>query len=316
MTADQRPVMRQKLGSVLAPAKINLALHVVGRRADGYHLIDSLVVFADWGDRLTAFVREEGPTLVIEGPFAAGLSAGEDNLVCRAERQFRAALAAGSDGSLPDVALHLDKYLPVSSGIGGGSADGAATLRLLAKIAGGVEPGLLEALAGKLGADGPMCLRSTSLRARGIGEALEDWGPLPPLFLVLVNPGVAVSTPAVFKRLAKADNPPLPASLPPAPDADSLAAFLKAETRNDLAAAAKAEAPVIAAVEAAVAASAGCLLARMSGSGATVFGLYRDAAAAAQAARSIAGSHPDWWVRATATLAPGAAEPRGLDETV
>ncbi len=297
------------LGSVFAPAKINLALHVVGRRADGYHLLDSLVVFAAVGDTLTAFAG--APRLAIEGPFAAGLSAGADNLVRRAEERFRQRFPA-----LPDLALRLGKHLPVSSGIGGGSADGAATLRLLACLAGGVDTSTLESLAAELGADGPMCLRSVALRARGIGERLDDWAPLPALDLVLVNPGVAVSTPAVFRALARPDNPPLPVSLPIFADAPALAAFLAETTRNDLAPPAKTVASVIADAEAAVAAQAGCLLARMSGSGATVFGLFGDGASTRQAAAAIKAARPDWWVVATTTLTPGRAAPREAGETV
>ena len=304
------------LGTVLAPAKLNLALHVTGRRADGYHILDSLVVFAAIGDRLTAFAADGSPGLAIEGPFAGGLSAGADNLVSRAEEALRTALADRPGTSIPALALVLDKRLPVASGIGGGSADGAAALRLIASIAGSVDPALLDKLALSLGADGPMCLRSEPLRARGIGEALEAWGPLPPLFLVLVNPGVAVTTPAVFRRLASPDNPPLPAALPHCRDAAALAVFLANATRNDLAAPAMTEAPVIAEVVAALATSPDCLLARMSGSGATVFGLYGYAEAAARAAARIAAARPDWWVRATATLPPGAARPRGPDEIV
>ncbi len=316
MATDSGRAAPRCLGSVFAPAKVNLALHIVGRRADGYHLIDSLVVFADIGDRLTAYHRGDGPLLVIEGPFAAGLAAGEDNLVWRAERRFREVIETQGHAALPDLTLHLDKHLPVSSGIGGGSADGAAALRLLMRIAGGMEPGAIEALALTLGADGPMCLRSAPLRARGIGEAIDDWNPLPPLFLVLVNPGIAVATPAVFRRLEKAGNPPLPDALPRFSAAAALAAFLDAKTRNDLAAPAMAEAPQIAEVVAALAASEGCLLARMSGSGATVFGLYGDAATAGRAAARIALARPDWWVRTAAAPVPGAAEPRGPDETV
>ncbi len=308
-TAENRLAATRPLGQVFAPAKINLALHVVGRRADGYHLLDSLVVFADVGDTLAASAG--APGFAIDGPFAAGLSAGADNLVRRAEQRFRERFPA-----LPELTLRLEKHLPVSSGIGGGSADGAATLRLLAFLAGGVDGAALASLAGELGADGPMCLRSEPLRARGIGERLDDWGKLPALDLVLVNPGVAVSTPAVFNALARPDNPPLPEALPTFDNAAALASFLAETSRNDLATPAKTVAPQIAEAEAAVAASAGCLLARMSGSGATVFGLFGDGASARRAAAAIKAARPDWWVVATTTLAPGRAQPRGPAETV
>ncbi|SHE71289.1 4-diphosphocytidyl-2-C-methyl-D-erythritol kinase [Kaistia soli DSM 19436] len=305
------PTVSNPLGTVFAPAKINLALHVVGRRADGYHLLDTLVVFASVGDTLTAFPSSDGPALVLEGPFADGLSAGGDNLIARADRAFRARCP-----SLPAFSLRLSKQLPVSSGIGGGSADAAATLRLLGALA--TNPGHvdLEALAMTLGADGPMCLRSTPLRARGIGEQLQAWDVAPKLDLILVNPGIAVSTPAVFRRLAQRENPPLPERLPPIADSLALAAFLAAWTRNDLAAPAEAEAPEIGAAESALAAADGCLLARMSGSGATVFGIFTDAEAARRAASAITAARPDWWVKAATTISPDEASPRRQNESV
>lgn len=297
----------EPLGSVFAPAKINLALHVVGRRADGYHLIDSLVAFASVGDRIEAFPAGEGrPPLAIEGRFSGDLAADAGNLVIGAERVLRQHVPA-----LPPLALRLTKDLPVSSGIGGGSADGAATLRLLAGIAGGVAPEALGRLALALGADGPMCLRSAPLRARGIGETITDWPDLPPLDLVLVNPGLAVSTPSVFRRLQRADNPPLAPTLPRLADGAALAAYLGAETRNDLETPAIAEAGAIAAAKAALAGSDDCMLARMSGSGATVFGLYPDGATAGRAAAVIGRAHPAWWVTAARTITPEHAMPRG-----
>ncbi|HWJ75239.1 MAG TPA: 4-(cytidine 5'-diphospho)-2-C-methyl-D-erythritol kinase [Kaistia sp.] len=306
LPGDPRPV-----GAVFAPAKINLALHVVGRRADGYHRLDSLVVFASVGDEITAFAGAAGPALTVDGPFAAGLSADDDNLIRRADRAFRQRCPA-----LSPLALRLSKHLPVSSGIGGGSADGAATLRLLAHLAGTACNTDLEALAQTLGADGPMCLRSAPLRARGIGEKLEPWDHAPKLDLVLVNPGVAVSTPAVFRRLGRPDNPPLPDTLPSFADSASLAAFLATRTRNDLAAPAAAEAPEITAAERALATVEGCLLARMSGSGATVFGLFSDTEAAGRAASSIAAVRPDWWVKSATTITGAEAAPRRHEEIV
>lgn len=288
------------LARVLAPAKINLALHVVGRRPDGYHSLDSLVVFADLGDVVEARPDDaDAPPLTIEGPFAAGLAADSDNLVLRAAMIFAAHYPGAA---IPP--LRLDKRLPLASGIGGGSADGAATLRLLAALNGIDDPTGLAACALKLGADGPMCLASHPLRARGIGEAVDDWDGLPAFHIVLANPGIGVSTPAVFRRLERPDNPPLPATLPAFPDAAALAAFLAGETRNDLAGPARLEAPVIATVEDRLAASPGCLFARMSGSGATVFGLFADCESAKSAASALAGEHPSWWVRPAALAAP------------
>lgn len=278
-----------------AKAKTNLALHVVGRRDDGYHELDSLVVFAAIGDTLEISRAAPGVgRLVIDGPFAAGLGTGDDNLVLKALAAFEADIAP-----LPDVALRLTKRLPIASGIGGGSADAAATLRLAARYAGlAADDARLWALAARLGADVPMCLASRPLRAEGIGERLTPWPEAPRLSLLLVNPGVGVSTPAVFRRLERRDGTPLP-ELPPQPTADALAAFLRAETRNDLEAPAIEEAPVIAEALERIRATDGCRLARMSGSGATVFGIFSNMEAADRAAQQIAAERPEWWVVAT-----------------
>lgn len=262
-----------------APAKVNLTLHVTGQRADGYHLLDSLVVFADVGDRVS--LRPDAAlSLKITGPQAAALPVSDDNLVLRAAR-----LMGGA------AAITLDKVLPVASGIGGGSADAAACLRALAQL-GRALPTEAEVL--RLGADVPVCLRGVPLRMQGVGEVLTALPPLPEAWLVLVNPGVGVATPAVFRGLARKDNPPMP-ELPPMATAPALAAFLH-EMRNDLEPAAQAVAPVIGAVKAALAAQPGCLLARMSGSGATCFGLFGSAGAAEAAARAVQSAEPGWWV--------------------
>ena len=264
-----------------APAKINLTLHVTGRRADGYHLLDSLVVFAGVGDRVSASLADEA-SLVVTGPLAAGLSGEGDNLVLRAARLMGVAARIG-----------LEKVLPVSSGIGGGSADAAATLRLLARLSGRALPGAAEVLA--LGADVPVCLQGRAVRMTGIGEGLGAVPALPEAWLVLVNPGVGVSTPAVFKALARADNAPMPREAPKMRSAAELAAFLSMQ-RNDLEAPAMALQPVIGRVKAALSAQAGCRVARMSGSGATCFGLFDDPLAAHAAARAIRAAEPAWWV--------------------
>ncbi len=270
-----------------APAKVNLYLHVTGRRADGYHLLDSLAVFPDVGDVLTA-APADALSLHVEGPFAAGLAGEADNLVLRAAR------ALGVAGAR----LVLEKNLPIASGIGGGSADAAAALRLL-----GADRADLPALALGLGADVPVCLASRPARMQGIGEILLPAPALPPVGIVLVNPGVAVATPAVFRARAPGFTPP--AALPGGwPDAAAMAADLAACT-NDLQAAAISLCPAIAEV---LDALSGALFARMSGSGATCFALFADADAARAAAAGLA--RPDWWVwGGSMGLATGPAQP-------
>lgn len=271
-----------------APAKINLTLHVTGQRADGYHLLDSLVVFADLGDRVMA--RLDGPPgLTITGPMAAGLEAGPDNLVLR---------AAGLMGV--DAQLVLEKVLPVSSGIGGGSADAAATLRLLSRLGGRPLPDH-EAIA-RMGADVPVCLAGRATRMSGVGDVLCPVASLPEAWLLLVNPRLALSTPQVFRALARKDNAPMPRDLPRLKTAHDLAAFIQMQ-RNDLQAPAQSLAPVIAGVRAAIGAQPGCLAARMSGSGATCFGLFADGLSAAAAARTLQTAQPGWWVAAARMLA-------------
>ena len=272
-----------------APAKINLCLHVTGRRADGYHLLDSLVVFAGVGDRVSADLSESA-SLTVTGPMAAGLSGEGDNLVLRAGHAMGVSARIG-----------LEKHLPVSSGIGGGSADAAATLRLLARLAGRALPDAAAVLA--LGADVPVCLAGRPVRMTGIGEGLAPLPALPEAWLVLANPGVAVSTPAIFKALVRADNAPLPRDLPKLRSAAELAAFLMMQ-RNDLEPPAVALQPIIARVKAALTAQAGCLMARMSGSGATCFGLFADPLAAHAAAGAIRAAEPGWWVADAPLLQP------------
>ena len=269
-----------------APAKVNLTLHVTGQRADGYHLLDSLVVFAGVADRVT--VRRAGAmALAVTGPRAAGVPADARNLVWRAADL----MAAGP------VAIDLDKHLPAAAGIGGGSSDAAATLRALARLSGQPLPDP-AALVG-LGADVPVCLTPGVLRMEGVGERITRLPPLPPLWLVLANPGVDLPTPAVFKALTSKANPPLP-GLPP----DELAPLLDwlRAARNDLEPAAMRLSPAIAPVLAALGAQPGCALSRMSGSGATCFGLFTDARAAEAAAATLARAEPGWWVAAAPVL--------------
>lgn len=274
-----------------APAKVNLALHVTGRRPDGYHLLDTLVAFAEAGDRVTV-APAQYDSFSIEGPFAALLRDEADNLVPRARDLLR-----DIHGALPPVAITLEKNLPVASGIGGGSSDAAAALRALVRFWRLDFPiGTLVAAALPLGADLPMCLHARTLFARGIGEEIEPVEGLPPLHMVLANPGVAVPTPAIFRALASRENPPLPAL----PGSGGLAAWL-AETRNDLETPARALAPQIGNALSALAAN-GATLARMSGSGATCFGLFASAGEAQAAASAIAARHPAWYVTATRTI--------------
>lgn len=276
---------------VFAPAKLNLFLHVTGRRPDGYHLLDSLVVFADCGDVLCAAPAPE-LSLAVTGPFAAALPEGADNLV------LHAASALAAEAGVPARArLVLEKRLPVASGIGGGSADAAATLRLLQRLW-GIAPDVaaLDRLALRLGADVPVCLGSRPARMTGVGEILEAAPALPPCFVLLVNPGVAVATAAVFR--ARSAPYSAPARLPEAwPNATAMAADLAA-LANDLEAPARSLCPAIGDVLATIAAQPGCLLARMSGSGATCFGLFAEAAAAERAAGATAEA--GWWVWAGA----------------
>ena len=276
--------------SEFAPAKVNLALHVTGRRGDGYHLLDSLVVFAGTGDRIAASPSET-LSLAVTGPRAQGLSADDDNLVLRAAR------AMGPGGAN----LVLEKHLPVASGIGGGSADAAATLRALARLRGQPLPPAATVLA--LGADVPVCLAGRPARMSGIGETVTPLAhPLPEAWLVLANPGAGVATPAVFAALARRENAPLPRDLPRLKTAAELAAFLRM-ARNDLEAPATAVLPAISLVRSALSAQPGCLMSRMSGSGATCFGLFPDALTAAAAARALRGAQPDWWIEAAPILA-------------
>lgn len=271
----------------LAHAKVNLTLHVTGRRPDGYHLLDSLVAFAAVSDRLS--VRPDDTLgLIIEGPFSAGLSAGEDNLVLRAAR-----LLSPDKGA----AIRLVKNLPLASGIGGGSADAAAALRLLAELWRLPLPAVDH--VARLGADVPVCLDLRARRMRGIGELLEPVPDLPPAWAVLVNPGILLPTSAVFAALDRRDGAPMPERLPTWTDAASLAAFL-ARQRNDLEMPAQAIAPAIGEVLAGLAAQPGCLIARMSGSGATCFGLFGAEPDARMAAYALA--RPGWWTAAAPLL--------------
>lgn len=268
-----------------APAKINLALHVRRRRPDGYHELETLFAFCRDGD-VAMVERAAATTLALTGPFAPAL-AGEsqdDNLVMRAVRAFQARF-----GVADHYAITLDKHLPVASGIGGGSADAAATLRALARLH-GIAPDHVDlfGIAGELGADVPACLLGRTARGEGKGDALQPLEPLGERPVLLVNPGVGVSTAAVFGRWDGVDRGPLE-------QGEVMA--VAAAGRNDLEPPARAIAPEIDAVLALLEASPGVLFSRMSGSGATCFAIFQDAAArdaAADAARAR-----DWWALAT-----------------
>lgn len=292
-----------------APAKINLTLHVTGRRDDGYHLLDSLVAFADVGDILTA-AHCGTVGLTLDGPFGARVPKGADNLVLKA-----AGLVAGGQ----DLAFTLDKRLPPASGIGGGSADAAAAIRAVLRLRSGdpaAVPARLAALDRGailgLGADLPVCLLSRPARMRGIGERLNHL-PFPEAPVLLVNPGIEAPTGAVFGALASPDNPPMPADLPRWADVGELAGWLAGQ-RNDLEAPARAIVPEIGTVLAALAVQPGALISRMSGSGATCFALFADIAAALRAGAAISRAHPRWWVAAGRLVAAGAADAAGLDQ--
>ncbi len=281
--------------SLDAWAKINLWLHVVGRRDDGYHLLDSLVVFAGIGDTVEVrhgdSLADGEVALTISGPFAGDLPTDGGNLVVRAAERLASALIAPP----PATAIHLIKRLPAASGIGGGSADAAATLRALAclwRIS--LSESTLASLALSLGADVPVCLAGVPAFVGGIGETITPAPSLPPAWLVLANPGVAVPTAEVFRRRDGDFSAPAPFAEPPG-DAAELALLL-AHRSNDLTAPALAYAPVIGDVLAALARLDGALLARMSGSGATCFALFATAAAAHAGARVLAAEKPHWWV--------------------
>jgi 4-diphosphocytidyl-2-C-methyl-D-erythritol kinase len=268
-----------------APAKVNLCLHVTRRRPDGYHLLDSLVAFTRVGDLVEA-EPARGLSLSVGGPFGHDLAVSEDNSVIAAAQAIR---PAGRG-----AALRLTKRLPVASGVGGGSADAAATLRLLGRMW-DVSP-LDDAGVLRLGADVPACLVSVSCRMAGIGERLTPVA-LPEFWLVLVNPGIKVSTASVFERLAVRDNAGLP-DFEGFQDFGALVAFLITQ-RNDLENPATEVAPVIGEVLSALRSRADCAVARMSGSGATCFGLFASEAAATEAAETLRRSRPAWWVAAT-----------------
>jgi 4-diphosphocytidyl-2-C-methyl-D-erythritol kinase len=281
----------------LAPAKINLALHVIGRRPDGYHLIESLVVFTRFGDRVTVSPAD-ADGFTVTGAQAAHVPLDGSNLVLKARDALRAHAGAGR---CPPVAIALEKNLPVASGVGGGSSDAAAALMALAELWSlDIAAQDMARLALPLGADLPMCLAARPLLAGGIGDQIEPLGGFPALGLVLVNPGVPVSTADVFRTLESRENPPLP-PLPRAIEFHSLRNWLET-TRNDLEPAARALKPDIGYAMKALD-RAGSGFSRMSGSGATCFGLFETGNVAKRAAAAIRARQPGWFVAATRGIA-------------
>lgn len=275
-----------------AKAKINLALHVTGRRDDGFHHLDSLVVFAQTADRLHLRPAKK-TSLKISGPFEKGLSR-DNNLILLAFKQLSTALSE----PIPATAFHLEKNLPVSSGIGGGSADAGAALNGLIKLWQiGISSEKLARIGLELGADVPVCLGSKTCRMQGIGEIIEPVKQFPAFNCVLVNPGIGVSTPEIFNKLALPKGKSAFAPLTGMPETDWLDWLAK--NRNDLQAPAIEETPEIQAVIAALENTKGCQLARMSGSGATCFAIYDSPEHAEDAAVDIGVLHPDWWTVAT-----------------
>ncbi len=275
----------------LAPAKINLMLHVGPVAADGYHPLTSLVAFANIGDRITVEPAER-LSLRVTGPFGGALAGERDNLVLRGLRALGEAAEIGE----PPVAVTLDKQLPIAAGLGGGSSDAGTAILLTAHLLGlDIDQAGLEAVAQVVGADGPMCLRARPAWATGIGEVLKDEPRLPPLHAVLLNPGLASPTGAVYRDYDQAPQSADYAGPPQDWTPLGVIEWLKGQ-RNDLEAPALRVTPGIQAALDAMAAQPDCLLTRMSGSGATVFGLFADEATAQAAARRLA--RPGWWVRA------------------
>ena len=271
-----------------APAKINLSLHVTGRRSDGYHLIDSIVGFAGIGDYVSTTCSEVSG-LTVCGPYSGKTPVDRTNLVTQV-----------ADMVWPDkpVQVHLEKNLPVASGIGGGSADAAACFRALECLSATTIGPDTSAQLLKIGADIPMCVNSVPARIGGIGDRIAPIPSLPKFPVVLVNPLVSVSTASVFEALRMRENAKMRDVPDDFSDAPKVLHWLK-DQRNDLQDAAVSLVPDIGLVLSRISATSGCRLSRMSGSGATCFGIYDSAASADNAAIAITRQNPDWWVVST-----------------
>ncbi len=291
-------------GTELAHAKINLALHVLGRRTDGYHQIETLVVFADFADVVTAAPSEDGRMrLSVKGPFAGKLADSTppgENLAIRAATEL---MQSAGKKKMPPMRLTLTKRIPVAAGLGGGSADAAATLRLLDR-----EWNLnlgereLIRIGVKLGADVPMCLASRALIARGFGDELTPAPGIPALPILLAHPGIGVSTKNVFAALAPAERKPMPA-LPAKFNSLLEVIFWLRQARNDLAEPAASVNKAAGAVAKAIMRDPDCLFARMSGSGSAAFGIFVSLDAAERAAGRLREAKPNWFVTSAMTLA-------------
>ncbi|WP_299352483.1 4-(cytidine 5'-diphospho)-2-C-methyl-D-erythritol kinase [uncultured Shimia sp.] len=264
-----------------APAKINLTLHVTCQRADGCHLLDSLVMFADIGDRITVEKAEE-TSLTVTGPMAAGVPTDASNLVLRAVSLLGA-----------PAHITLDKHLPAAAGIGGGSSDAAATIRALTALY-DLPATNMDDLLG-LGADVPVCMEDSLTRMQGIGEQVTPIGGQADWPMILINPRVVVPTGPVFQALSRKDNPAMPDALPDWTDRKAAVSWL-ASQRNDLEMPAIVAQPVIGTVLQALRESQGCTLSRMSGSGATCFGLYADTGVRDSALKQLQRAFPNWWI--------------------
>lgn len=281
-----------------APAKVNLTLHLLRRRSDGFHDLESLVAFSRAGD-LVGLEPGEALSLTLEGP-TAGAAGLDGNLVLKAAEHLRARV-----DNLRAGRFHLVKRLPVAAGIGGGSSDAAAALRLLARLNGlSLEDSRVMDAAAATGSDVPVCLGARARVMRGSGLDLGPVLDLPPVFALLVNPGVALATKDVFREIGWAPGEENPfggahPQLPAGADIAGLVAALK-KGRNDMEDAASVLAPVIGHVLAVLGAARGVRLARMSGSGATCFALFETRAALARATRALRRDHPGWWVKAAA----------------
>lgn len=279
--------------SALAPAKVNLFLHVGPPGEDGYHPLASLAVFADVGDRV-AVERADEFSLETSGPFAGAITGGPNLIETALD-----ALARSVGRERLGLCVRLDKRLPVAAGLGGGSSDAATVMKLARNVLGlDLDDGALARIAAPLGADMAMCLNGRAVIAEGIGERLSPAPRLPDIHAVLANPGVPSATGAVYRAYDAAprtdvDVPAAPAGFRSVAD---LADWLKT-TRNDLARPAIGLAPPIGQAVQAMAAAPGVLLARVTGSGATVFGLFEDGVAARTAAEGLSRAHPDWWIR-------------------
>jgi len=269
------------------PAKVNLTLHVTGQREDGYHTLDSLAVFADVGDRVTITLPGE-LRLEVTGPMADGVPVDDSNLALRAARLMEVR-----------ADIRLEKNLPHAAGLGGGSGNAAAMLRVLSGFTGRRAPD--DGIG--LGSDVPLCMLARAARVRGIGETLTPVPGLPALDAVLVNPKLPVLTAEVFRHLTQRQNPPMPDEIPDFGSAAELVDWLRG-MRNDLEPAAIDAEPVIAQVFETLQKTPGCQLVRMSGSGGTCFGLYKDAETAGSAAGRLNEAFPGWWVVATRLNAP------------